>query len=204
MQVEDRRRKRRPPALLYDARRAARRGRPLQNEPPVPAPTARLFFRRWTAADLPLALTLWGDPRVTALIGGPFDGERVGALLASQIAADLQYWALFLRADSAFVGCCGLRPRPPGATTLEIGFHLRPERWGQGLAVEAARAVIGFAFTALGAAQLFAGHHPDNAASARTLQRLGFRHTHDELYPPTGRLHRSYLLTPADTRAPAS
>ena len=28
--------------------------------------------------------------------------------------------------------------------------------------------------------------------------KLGFRHTHDELYPPTGRLHPSYLLTASD------
>ena len=149
-------------------------------------------------------MSLWGDPRVTALIGGPFDEERVRALLAAQVAADLQYWPLFLRADAAFAGCCGLRPHPRSARTLELGFHLRPERWGQGLATEAARAAIDFAFAALGAAELFAGHHPDNAASARTLGKLGFRHTHDEIYPPTGRLHPSYLLTPAGTRAPAS
>jgi RimJ/RimL family protein N-acetyltransferase len=177
---------------------------PLENEPPVPAPTPRLFFRRWTAADLSLASSLWGDPRVTALIGGPFDERRVRDLLAAQVAAALQYWPIFLKTDSAFAGCCGLRLHPVRARTLEVGFHLRPERWGQGLAEEAARAVIDFAFTALGAAALLAGHHPDNAASARTLRKLGFRYTHDELYPPTGRLHPSYLLTPADTRAPAA
>ena len=168
--------------------------RSMQGDASHPPPTERLFFRRWSAEDLPFATLLWGDPRVTALTGGPFGADRVGALLDAQLAAGLQYWPIFLRAGGDLAGCCGLRPYPRRAATLELGFHLRPGHWGKGLATEAARAVIGFAFTRAGAAALFAGHHPDNAASARTLQRLGFRYTHDELYPATGRQHPSYLL----------
>ena len=37
-----------------------------------------------------------------------------------------------------------------------------------------------------------------------TLRKLGFRYTHDELYPPTGLRHPSYLLAPAGTQTPAS
>jgi len=43
-------------------------------------------------------------------------------------------------------------------------------------------------------AALIAGHHPENHASGRALQRLGFNYTHDELYPPTGRMEPCYLL----------
>ena len=63
-----------------------------------------------------------------------------------------------------------------------------------GLAVEAARAVIEYALTTLGAAGLFAGHHPANEASRRVLIKLGFHYTHDEFYPPTGLNHPSYRL----------
>jgi RimJ/RimL family protein N-acetyltransferase len=66
--------------------------------------------------------------------------------------------------------------------------------WGRGLATEAGRAVARFAFDDLGATALFAGHHPDNGASRKVLLKLGFVHTHDELYPPTGLLHPSYRL----------
>ena len=54
---------------------------------------------------------------------------------------------------------------------------------------------MGYAFNTLGVKGLFAGHNPGNAASRRVLEKLGFRYTHDEYYPPTGLNHPSYLLT---------
>ena len=161
-----------------------------------PDPTPRLEFRRWRSDDLPLALELWGDARATALIGGPFTREQVAARLDEEIATDrahgIQYWPVFESAK--FVGCCGLRPRAAGVH--ELGFHLVPTAWGRGLATEAARATIDHAFRVLGVAALFAGHHPDNDASRRLLEKLGFRWTHDELYGPSGRMHPCYELTP--------
>jgi [ribosomal protein S5]-alanine N-acetyltransferase len=55
--------------------------------------------------------------------------------------------------------------------------------------------VMRYAFHPLGVKALFAGHNPGNAASRRVLEKLGFRYTHDEYYPPTGLDHPSYLLT---------
>lgn len=94
----------------------------------------------------------------------------------------------------AHLGCCGLRPYRLEDGIYELGFHLRPEHWGQGYATEAARAVIDHAFDTLHARALFAGHHPGNVASRRLLEKLGFRYTHDEFYAPTGLEHPSYLL----------
>jgi|SRR5438067_1224872 len=170
----------------------------------VPEPTARLFFRTWRSGDLPLAIGLWGDARVTALIGGPFDDAQVRSRLDAELATErehgFQYWPVFLSTTGEHVGCCGLRPRDVAQGVLELGFHLRASHWGHGLAREAARSVIKHAFDDLEVRALFAGHHPGNTASRRTLERLGFRYTHDELYPATGLLHRSYVLTSSDFR----
>ena len=161
--------------------------------------TARLGFRRWSVHDLPLAVALWGDPEVTRFIGGPCSRkdaeERLGREIALMNSYHLQYWPLFLLHDGAHVGCAGLRPYRLEDRVYELGFHLRSVYWGRGLAVEAGQAVIAFAFEALGARALFAGHHPANAASRRVLEKLGFSFTHEEFYPPTGLEHRSYLLT---------
>jgi ribosomal-protein-alanine N-acetyltransferase len=135
---------------------------------------------------------------VTRQIGGPFSAEAVQERLDREAATlrshGIQYWPIFLLATGELVGCCGLRPYGSEEKTYEIGFHIRPEHWGKGYASEAARAVIAHAFQNLGAAGLFAGHHPDNHASRSVLEKLGFRHSHDELYAPTGLLHPSYWL----------
>lgn len=164
--------------------------------------TSRLGFSTWTESDLALAIALWGDARVTRLIGGPFSEGRIRDRLAEEIATQArfgyQYWPMFRLADDAHVGCAGLRPVPGGEGALELGFHLRAEHWGQGLGTEAARAVIKHAFSAIGAGSLVAGHHPSNEASRRVLLRVGFRYTHGERYPPTGLDHPSYRLTAAE------
>ena len=159
-----------------------------------PAPTERLVFRCWRDDDLALAMALWGDARVSALVGGPFSDVDVRDRLALEIETQrvhgFQYWPITTRAGDP-VGCCGLKPR--SAEMHELGFYLRADAWGNGYAVEAGRAVIALAFASPIAA-LFAGHHPDNDASRRTLAKLGFRYVFDELYPPTGLQHPCYEL----------
>ena len=166
--------------------------------------TSRLGFRLWTEANLDLALALWGDAEVTRLIGGPFSAEQIRRRLAQEIANQeaygIQYWPNFRLTDYAHVGCCGLRPYPAEPHVYELGFHLHKIFWGQGLAVEAARAVIEYAFAQLDVASLCAGHHPANEASRRVLLKLGFRYTHDEFYPPTGLRHPSYRLSAGEVR----
>lgn len=165
----------------------------------TPEPTARLTFRSWCDDDLALARGLWGDPRVTKMVSrAPFDDQQVRDRLAYEIANErdhgVQYWPIFRRSNGDHVGCCGLRPRDPAQRILELGFYLHPDHWGQGLVTEAARATMALAFGPLAVSALFAGHHPDNAASRRVLERLGFRPTHAELFPPTGLYHPCYLL----------
>jgi RimJ/RimL family protein N-acetyltransferase len=163
----------------------------------VPAATARLTFRAWRDDDFAHAWALYGDPRVTAKVGGPFDETAVRAKLDVELANQrehrIAYWPLF-GGDGAFVGACGLKPRDLPRNILELGFYLRPPYWGQGLAVEAGHSVIAHAFDALGVASLFAGHHPENHSSGRTLEKLGFRYAHHELYPPTGLQHPCYTF----------
>ena len=164
--------------------------------------TPRLAFRHWAAADFPLAWSLWGDPKVTRLIGGPFAAADVRARLYREIAQEretgVQYWPIFLLDGEEFAGCCGLRPYTGARPVYELGFHLRPDAWGQGLATEAARRVIEHAFGNLGASAIFAGHHPENTASPKVLARLGFRYERHEYFAPTGLEHPSYLLRATD------
>ncbi len=164
----------------------------------LPEPTERLSFGVWSTEDEALARGLWGNPAVTALIAAqPLSADAVLSWLTREVEAleqhGFQYFPVFLRDGGAHVGCCGLRQFRPGQP--ELGVHMRPECWGKGLAAEACRSVIAFAFDVVGVASLFAGHHPDNRASGTLLQRLGFVSTGLVHYPPTGLMHPSYELT---------
>jgi ribosomal-protein-alanine N-acetyltransferase len=163
--------------------------------------SARIGFRCWSRDDLPLARELWSDIEVTRFLGGPFSDEEIGERLEREIARmsayQFQYWPIYLLSSGEHIGCCGLRPYKAAEQIPELGFHLRPRCWGQGLASEAARTVIRYAFENLGAKGLSAGHHPNNTTSKKLLAKLGFRYTHDEFYAPLEMNLPYYLLLPS-------
>lgn len=160
--------------------------------------TERTGFGRWEESDLNLAKKLWGNPQVTKYIcaKGVFTEDEIEKRLHTEIENGklygIQYWPVFHLQSGELVGCCGLRPH--GEDVYEIGFHLCPEFWGDGYAVETATAVIQYAFGTLLAKQLFAGHNPKNIKSQKVLRKLGFQHIGDEFYEPTGLIHPSYIL----------
>lgn len=160
--------------------------------------TQRMGFSLWTEEDLPLARLLWGDPKVTRYIcaSGVFTEPDIWNRLQTELTNGhkyrVQYWPVFSLETGELVGCCGLRPWQGNG--YEIGFHLRPQFWGQGYAAEAAQRVIDYAFHGLMAEKLFAGHNPNNTASRRVLSKLGFIYIGDEYYQPTGLYHPSYEL----------
>jgi len=164
--------------------------------------TARLGFRDWSSKDEDLAMALWGHPEVTRRITAKGAFTHAEVLNKWKLEQKLlkehgvQYWPLFLLKSGEFVGCCGLRPYGEEEGVFELGCHILPQHWRKGYAFEAISSVISHAFGELQARRLFAGHHPENLASKRLLERLGFAYTHHELYPPTGLEHPSYQLLP--------
>jgi len=80
----------------------------------------RLGFRAWRKEDLPLAMELWADVRVTGLLGGPYTPDRICGRLEREMATQrefgMQYWPIScLRTGGTwgFAGCGhgGLRRR---------------------------------------------------------------------------------------------
>jgi RimJ/RimL family protein N-acetyltransferase len=116
--------------------------------------TERLVARPWQIEDLPLAMELWGDPAVTALIDsrGKLTNAQVGEKLCAEIERErsggVQYWALFDHRNGEFVSCGGLRPwlYTPGEANFEVGFHLVKRCWDKGFATEAAFGALEYAW----------------------------------------------------------
>lgn len=162
--------------------------------------TERVSFSWWEQEDYDLAYSLWGDEAVTKHIAknGKFSPEEIKARLDLEISNhklfNVQYWPIFDNETNDLIGCCGLRPYNLDENIYELGFHLRSKYWGKGLGLEAATAIIQYAFDKLSATKLFAAHSPDNINSKKILEKLGFQYVGDEFYKPTELYHPSYLL----------
>ena len=83
--------------------------------------------------------------------------------------------AILLREDGRLIGNCGIRRKLESDWEADIGYELSPRHWGCGYATEAARAVVDFGFNELGLRRISSWCIADNVASARVLERLGFR-----------------------------
>ncbi len=88
------------------------------------------------------------------------------------------FWIVEDRNDRDILGFCGIkRVNAPGAGDLtgvhEIGWRLRPEAWGQGIAKEAAIASLDLAFGRFEAPYVIALTVPANEPSQGLMKRLG-------------------------------
>jgi len=138
---------------------------------------ARLRFRRPTDADLEPVLAHWNDPDVRRYLwdDAPVARETARAVLAASAAdfarAGFGLWIVEVP-PATFGGVCGLRPVGDTAD-LEVLYSLAPALWGRGLATEAARAVVAWAFAGLGLARVLGGVDAPNVASRRVLEKIG-------------------------------
>jgi len=62
-----------------------------------------------------------------------------------------------------------------GVEEVEIGYHIRRDLWGQGLATEAAQACRDYGFSQLGFDKLISLINPANIASRRVAEKNGMR-----------------------------
>jgi RimJ/RimL family protein N-acetyltransferase len=101
--------------------------------------------------------------------------------------------------EGVLIGCADIDEVRDGCG--ELGYWLGEPYWGQGLASEAAEALLRFAFDALGLDRLRSGHAADNPASGRVLEKLGFRFVGETKKWSQSRqreiMHRAYELAQA-------
>ncbi|MBE0546566.1 MAG: GNAT family N-acetyltransferase [Rubrivivax sp.] len=102
-----------------------------------------------------------------------FVAQRALRLLAQGNAEVWSCSYLIVRAiDDRIVGGCGFKIAPHGGR-VEIGYGVSPESRGQGAATAAVRQLIDIAFSS-GANSVVAEVSPQNHASTRVVQKLGF------------------------------
>lgn len=142
--------------------------------------TERLILRQWRDSDLQAMATINQDPKVMEHFAATRSLEETKAFINSNktLFKDLGYcfYATELKQTHELIGFVGIAPvyEMPCTPAIEIGWRLGTKFWGQGLATEAAKAVIDYAFNALGIGELVSFTATTNKKSERVMQRLGF------------------------------
>lgn len=144
--------------------------------------TDRLRLRPLRAEDIDALVALDSDPEVVRYVDqaeAPTREEilaRMPRLLRRYMGgAEPAFWAAHVRDTEAFCGWFHLRPLEDDPAILDVGFRLRREWWGRGLATEGAEALVQRAFLILEAERVVAHALEANAASRRVLEKLGLQ-----------------------------
>ncbi|MEO5535175.1 MAG: GNAT family N-acetyltransferase [Pseudolysinimonas sp.] len=148
---------------------------------PDPLLSERLELRTHRVDDLDDLLVFHSDAEVIRYIPWPVRtrDETAVALerkLGQVVARESGEWivrAIVERTTGVVIGEVLLKRED--ATTAEIGYVIRRDRWGHGLASEAVRTMIEAAVPSLGLTELVAMVEAENHDSLRLLERLGFK-----------------------------
>jgi [ribosomal protein S5]-alanine N-acetyltransferase len=143
--------------------------------------TERLLLRPFTEADASAFLSLVSDPEILRYTGEtPAQSEAEAlAILRARPLRDYQQhgfgrMACVLRERQELIGFCGLK-QLVDLGEIDIGYRFRVACWGQGLAIEAARAVYAHGKTHLKLARIIGLVIPENSGSVRVLTKLGMQ-----------------------------
>ena len=143
--------------------------------------TERLILRHLTHEDADGLAEIQGDPEVMRHFpSGPRTREETRRDLERCIALQVQHgfslWATVDRADGRLIGRCGLLPQKlQGVDEVEIAYLLARDRWGLGLATEAARAVRDLGFGRFGLGRMVSIIDRSNLGSRRVAEKVGLR-----------------------------
>jgi ribosomal-protein-alanine N-acetyltransferase len=140
--------------------------------------TERLLLREFVPGDMDALAEVISDPETMRFYPEPRDRAGVESWIERNRRRyrDDGYglWAMVLKSSGEVVGDCGLaRQKVDGMDEIEIGYHVRRDLWGRGLAPEAAGACRDYGFERLRAGQLIALIRPENLPSRRVAEKVG-------------------------------
>ncbi|MBY5460064.1 N-acetyltransferase [Rhizobium leguminosarum] len=140
--------------------------------------TPRLSLVMWDEGDAALVQQLHSTMATTRYLSGnaPWSLEKAEQRLRGwfeEQARDGTTKYKLLAEDGSFVGRAGISQFR--SEQFELGYSLREEAWGKGLATEAAGALADWFFERQFAQGFIAFTHPENIASQRVLRKIGMR-----------------------------
>ncbi len=169
--------------------------------------TPNLVLKEKSSEDFKRFFAMSKDPEVMKYIGDGsiFHWTEDVALekftLSLSIKNTEPYFevAAYRRDINLYIGWCKISySKFMNQTGLE--YRICSDSWGNGYATETVSAVLNEIFTNLDIDTIFACTHPDNKASIRVLQKIGFRFLNTKLSKASGkqiqifRVHRKSFI----------
>jgi ribosomal-protein-alanine N-acetyltransferase len=150
---------------------------------PLPHPTLstrRLRLRQFRAEDADAMHECFASAEAMRFWNHPVHTKRIETERAvrSYIECTPSYYRIWAVADVEDDRCLGLVNYHDGhirSKRVAIGYITNPARQGHGIATEAVSAMLNYCFDEIGLHRVQAFIHPDNAASRRLVEKLGFR-----------------------------
>ncbi|AFY88294.1 GCN5-related N-acetyltransferase [Chroococcidiopsis thermalis PCC 7203] len=143
--------------------------------------TSRLKLRPYVKEDLDDLHRIFIDPQVRRYLCDDkiMPREWVATEIENNTKCFEQHgfgqWSILLKDNSELIGFCGFRFFYDNPPELQLLYGLSPQYWGQGLATEAATAMIQYGFTEHKFQQIITNTDVENIASVRVMERIGMR-----------------------------
>ncbi|MBY0381156.1 MAG: GNAT family N-acetyltransferase [Xanthobacteraceae bacterium] len=154
---------------------------PLRELRTVVLETERLVLRQPTLADVKAIAQIVADKRVAMnlrRVPHPYTIDDAVAFVSNVVAVEGMHFLIERKGEA--IGLASLTWDKNDAP--ELGYCITADRWSNGYATEAARALIDFAFEEFTVDEIRSGARVVNPASRRVLEKCGFQWTGVELH----------------------
>ncbi len=168
----------------------------------APIKTRRLVLRPQSLNDFDGFFAMSKDPEVMKFIGDGsiFHWTREVAFskfrdqVATPATAGTGAMSIYRKSDMQYLGWCAIS-HSRFLNDLELGYRLCRDAWGRGYATEAGYAMLSAAYQTSDADRILARTHPENTASIRVLEKLGFKFFYPIFSKPVQREIPVYMIT---------
>ena len=142
-------------------------------------------MRPFTINDVQNLFDLDVDPEVHVFLGNnPVKSLEESELMLQSILAQyrkhqLGRLAIIRKEDNQFIGWAGIKleENVRDFAYYDLGYRLKKQFWGQGIATEAAKALLEYGFQNLKLETINAAAEEDHTASNKVLNKIGMRCT---------------------------
>lgn len=161
-----------------------------------------LHLRGIRLTDASPIFSIYSDPEVCQLLDGrPMTEPEQATDYIKQVGQNLKtrlifQWGICDSKEDQLFGTCSLYYLDYKNRRGEIGITLARSAWGQGLASEALRVLIEFAFNVVNLHRIEADIDPENSSSLALFERMGFQREGllRERWQLPGKVHDTVLL----------